>query len=157
MWIVTLLFISSKFCSIYGLKEWTNGRFSCMRTDEVSLDNELKLGCWIPWLEASWGKCVVITPGGENWFVSSGVVTDEAGNIVEGVVGFVNANACGVAVEKAIGDQLGDWYFVYSQEEVLHKLVLTTANVVSDIRLPETFLPNHYNVLSTLLLNTASL
>merc|ERR1712168_1552282 len=81
----------------------TNGRFTCIRTEEVTLDNELRIGS-------------------------------------------EDVNACGVTVTSAVEEQLGDWYFVYSQEDVIYKMIITTASVVSDIRLPETFSPTHYNV-----------
>jgi len=124
----------------------TNGRFTCIRTEEVTLDNELRIGCFLPDETASWGDCMVITPSGQTLTVADGSVSDDAGNAVEGVIGSEDVNACGVTVTSAVEEQLGDWYFVYSQEEVIYKMIITTASVVSDIRLPETFSPTHYNV-----------
>ena len=137
--------VSSASC----LTVWTNGRYETGRSEEVVLGGHLELLCrQVPEYGASWGDtCNMVTPSGEVWTVSATGVTDQDGNTVDGALPpEEDKMVCGVVITAAGQQHLGDWR-CRQQDEVVVELVISTKQSLLDIRLPETFVPQHYNVL----------
>ena len=90
----------------------------------------------------------MVTPAGQVWTVTSSQVTDEAGQSVPGVTPAGGGDrVCGVVLSSALEDQLGEWRCRHeAQDNVTVELVLTTGDNLKDLRLPETFVPTHYDV-----------
>ena len=144
-----LLSISLLVSSVSCLSNWTNGRYETGRTEEVVLGGRLELLCrQVPEYGDSWGEtCNILTPGGDLWTVSATGVTDQEGNMVEGVLPpEEDVLVCGVVILATGQDHLGDWR-CRQQGEVMVELVISTEQSLLDIRLPQTFVPQHYNVL----------
>ena len=89
----------------------------------------------------------MVTPVGEVWSVSSNV-TDAAGQPVAGVTpagGGESGRLCGVVISEASQQHIGDWR-CRKEETVTTELVVNTQEILTDLRLPGTFLPTHYDV-----------
>ena len=144
-----LLGISLLASSVSCLTTWTNGRYETARSEEVVLGGQLELLCrQVPQYGDSWGDtCNMLTPNGDVWTVSAVGVTDEEGNMVEGAIPPEEDDlVCGVVILAAGQEHLGDWR-CRQQGEVVVELVISTEQSVIDIRLPQTFVPQHYDVL----------
>ena len=142
---LVLLFhlISSIFCQTVF---WTNGKFSTERTDSVLTGKELYLGCSKTDVPV-WGECQWVTPTGDTWHVSNGTVTDDDGSVIDGVVGHGGSQNCSVVIAEVMEDHLGDWRCRYLVEDIKYELIITTESLVTDIRLPQLFDVQHYNIL----------
>ena len=128
---------------------WTNGRYETGRTEEVEVGGYLELLCrQVPLYGDSWGPtCQMISPSGAVWTVSQEGVTDQDGNKVDGAVPpEEDVQVCGVVITSVQQEHLGDWR-CRQEGEVRVELVISTEQSLLDIRLPETFVPHHYNVL----------
>ena len=149
-WTLILFLLSSPALS---LRTWTNGRYETAITEPpLTLGNPLQLLCReLPEFGSSWGsRCELVTPGGSTWTVTSSGVTDETGQTVAGAQpgGDGDGSVCGVTIAPALQEHIGDWRCRQDREEdsVTVELLLNTQDVLQDLRLPETFLPRHYDI-----------
>ena len=137
-----------------SLVTWTNGRYEISVSEPpLTLGNPLRLLCrQLPEFGSRWGpRCEMVTPGGSTWSVSSSGVTDQTGHTVAGAepAGGGDGSVCGVLISAALQDHIGDWRCrqeARQEDGVTVELVLNTEDVITDLRLPETFLPRHYDV-----------
>jgi len=126
---------------------WSNGEYEIARSKQVEVGASLSLLASVTFpVSENWGDCVWVTPGGAVWFVGSEVV-DEEGTTVPGVEVFPTDQAgCGIILSEATEENLGGWNAVYSKDGVNVSLAISTENSVGELRLPENFIPKHYNV-----------
>ena len=148
-WTIFLFLLSPAL----SLRSWTNGRYETALSDApLTLGNPLQLLCrQLPEFGSSWGsRCLLVTPGGSSWTVTSSGVTDEAGEAVAGAepAGGGDSAVCGVLIAAVREEHFGDWRCRQEDREdrVTVELVLNTQDVLQDLRLPETFLPRHYDI-----------
>ena len=99
-----------------------------------------------------WNGCNVTTPNGELWQVSTdGEVSGEDGVAVPGVEGDFTSYKCRIHVAAASEEHLGDWRFDITTDNTpvpqQPSFIITTDNLVTDVRLPTTFTPQHYEVM----------
>ena len=93
--------------------------------------------------------CFVTTPTGESWQVSASGVSGEDGFDIPGVEGSFTSDQCWLSVTTASEEHLGDWRFDISVDNPFPpqpSFIITTDNLVTDVRLPSTFTPIHYDV-----------
>ena len=143
MWVILF---SSLICivSCQETKSWGNGRFETERTTVVEVGKELQLGC-TKTDNPYWKDCSWMTPSGDTWIVFDGSVTDGDGNDIEGV-SVKQDSDCGIIVAEVIEDYLGDWRCRLEGEDITYEMIITTADLVTDIRLPKTLDAQHYYV-----------
>ena len=138
---------------------WTNGRYTTSRTRNPEVGETLYLSAQVKaGTNELWDStCHVITPTGEEWSVSSGGhVYDEDYNDVPGVKGRMEVpDQCWVSITTAAEEHFGNWrieIFGHNADDGLYMdspwpaFFITTDNLVTDIRLPTTFIPKHYDV-----------
>ena len=130
-------------------KQWTNGRFTCFRTETTAIGEELKLGCNSVYdLGLGWGECNVYTPIGRKLMVTVDGVMDANGP-VEGVQP-TTSGSCGVIVSNPTEEEyFGNWLVQYSEDRIPIIMVITTDNLVTDIRLPQSIQAENYQVMLT--------
>lgn len=120
----------------------------------MSDGEQLSLGCFRP--GQLWGPCRLTSPSGDTWTVSEEGVSDGSGNAVSGVRGVLSysgQNSCGVTIDLPGEDHMGDWTVgphlftdVDHDFSANYSYIITTDNMVTDIRLPSTFAPQHYEI-----------
>ena len=150
-WTLLVLLLSPPALS---LRTWTNGRYeTAISEPPLALGNPLQLLCrQLPQFGSSWGsRCEVVTPGGSTWSVTSSGVTDETGQTVAGAepAGGGDGSVCGLLIATTLQEHIGDWRCRQEDRQedgVTVELVLSTQDVLQDLRLPETFLPRHYDI-----------
>jgi len=128
------------------LVHWGNGQFDIARTPNVEAGKSLTLKASVSLPTSdTWGACVWETPTGDIWYVGAEVV-DEEGNPVAGVEPLdTTEDGCGIEVAEVGVDLLGSWQCVYASDTAVI-LVISTFDFVDGLRLPETFIPKHYDV-----------
>ena len=150
-----VLSLSSAKCQ-EDISSWTNGRYTTSRTKNPEVGETLFLSVQVK-SDANelWdGLCHATTPTGEIWALSQyGYVYDEDTNIVAGVEGNMTTYQCWLSVITASADDFGDWRLeIYGHRddgEVIKPyptFIITTDNLVTDVRLPTSFTPRHYDV-----------
>ena len=135
-------------------KEWTNGLFSTWRTETVVGGEQLSLGGFRA--GQPWGPCRLTSPSGDTWTVSEEGVSDGGGNAVSGVtpvLSYSGQDSCGVTIDMPGEDHMGDWTVgphlftdLDHDYSANYSFIITTDNMVTDIRLPVTFAPLHYEI-----------
>ena len=75
-------------------------------------------------------------------------MTDEDGQAVDGVYGHVENGACVLGILSVREEQLGNWMFsvTVAGAGARYGVVISTNNLVTDLRLPTAVLPLHYEV-----------
>ena len=145
-----ILTLSLVNCQNEDVSSWTNGRYTTSRTQDPVLGETLFLSVQVTGEPNEvWDvECTVTTPSGELWQVSFNNVYGEDGDTVPGVEGEFTKDQCWVSVASASEEHLGDWRFnIYDLIPTPQpSFVITTANLVTDVRLPTTFTPQHYGV-----------
>jgi len=137
----------------HAATEWTNGWFSTTREAPGSLGQPLGLGVREDQYNSGasgMNLSHILTPTGATWHISGEgpEVTDGEGIVVAGVTGSVDGHTATISVEAATEEHLGNWifYVVSDIDGFQYGLVITTAELVTDVRLPTAVLPLHYQV-----------
>lgn len=144
--LIYLGFFSTSFCKEDELSTWSNGAFQVARTPKVEVGQNLVLIATLK-TGASFENCIWLSPDGGTLQIDGGEVVDENGNKWDGVEALdTTEDSCGILINELSEDWEGGWECIYWNVEWGVSFMINTNDVVGDYRLPEFFIPKHYDV-----------
>jgi len=128
------------------LTTWSNGAFQVERTQKVEVGQNLVLVATLK-TGALFDNCLWLTPDGSALKLVGGEVVDEDGNKVSGVEALdTTEDKCGILIMELSENWEGNWECIYWSDTWGVSFMINTNDVLDEYRLPEFFIPKHYDV-----------